>query len=142
MSQVKFWVADGSMQGGGFFSSIGKAFKSVYKALKNTGVVDKAKQAALSKGRELGGQDHTRSSPRHTEDHTQLLSHIHRRPHLTSKRHQPRPRLGCTIRPKPRLGGHRFVTPPPSKGVVSQSAIQVVSSTVHVLYLLQVVISK
>jgi hypothetical protein len=56
MSQVKFWVADGSMQGGGFFSSIGKAFKSVYKALKNTGVVDKAKQAALSKGRELGGQ--------------------------------------------------------------------------------------
>jgi hypothetical protein len=28
MSQVKFWVADGSMQGGGFFSSIGKAFKS------------------------------------------------------------------------------------------------------------------
>jgi hypothetical protein len=44
------------MQGGGFFSSIGKAFKSVYKALKNTGVVDKAKQAALSKGRELGGQ--------------------------------------------------------------------------------------
>jgi hypothetical protein len=56
MSQVKFWVADGTMQGGGFFSSIGKAFKSVYKALKNTGVVDKAKQAALSKGRELGGQ--------------------------------------------------------------------------------------
>jgi hypothetical protein len=27
MSQVKFWVADGSMQGGGFFSSIGMAAK-------------------------------------------------------------------------------------------------------------------
>ena len=56
MSQVQFWVADDEMDGGGFFSSIGKAFKSVYSALKNSGVVDKAKDAALKKGRELGGQ--------------------------------------------------------------------------------------
>jgi hypothetical protein len=38
------------------------------------------------------------------EDHTQLPIHMHRRPHLTSKRYQPRPRLGGTVRPKPRLG--------------------------------------
>jgi hypothetical protein len=61
-------------------------------------------------------EDHTQPSHRHTEDHTQLLSHMHRRPHLTSKRHQPRPCLGCTVRPKPRLGGHRFVTPHTKSG--------------------------
>jgi hypothetical protein len=44
------------MEGGGFFSSIGKAFKNVYSALKKSGVIDKAKDAALKKGRELGGE--------------------------------------------------------------------------------------
>ena len=42
--------------GGGFFSSIGNAFKKVYGALKKSGVIDKAKDAALKKGRELGGK--------------------------------------------------------------------------------------
>ena len=53
---MPFWVHDSEMEGGGFFSSVGKAFKNVYSALKNSGVIDKAKDAALKKGRELGGQ--------------------------------------------------------------------------------------
>jgi len=56
MGALQFWVADPDMEGGGFFSSIGKAFRNVYGALKNSGVIDKAKDAALKKGRELGGQ--------------------------------------------------------------------------------------
>ena len=53
---VQFWVDDDNFSGGGFFSSVGKAFKNVYKSLKNSGVIDKAKDMALKKGRELGGQ--------------------------------------------------------------------------------------
>jgi len=56
LSNVSFFVEDDDMEGGGFFSSIGKAFKHVYGALKKSGVIDKAKDAALKKGRELGGQ--------------------------------------------------------------------------------------
>jgi hypothetical protein len=56
LSNVPFFVEDDDMEGGGFFSSIGKAFKHVYGALKKSGVIDKAKDAALKKGRELGGQ--------------------------------------------------------------------------------------
>jgi hypothetical protein len=53
---MPFWVHDSQMEGSGFFSSIGKAFKNVYSALKKSGVIDKAKDAALKKGRELGGE--------------------------------------------------------------------------------------
>jgi hypothetical protein len=52
------------MEGGGFFSSIGKAFKNVYSALKKSGVIDKAKDAALKKGRELGGEAINRAAKR------------------------------------------------------------------------------
>jgi hypothetical protein len=62
---MPFWVHDSQMEGGGagFFSSIGKAFKNVYmySALKKSGVIDKAKDAALKKGRELGGEAINRS---------------------------------------------------------------------------------
>ena len=53
---MSFFVQDDRFEGGGFFSSIGKAFKKVYGALKSSGVIDKAKDAALKKGRELGGK--------------------------------------------------------------------------------------
>ena len=54
LSDMPFWVHDDMMEGGGFFSSIGNAFKNVYKAMKSSGMVDKAKDALLKKGRELG----------------------------------------------------------------------------------------
>ena len=53
---IGFFVQDDRFEGGGFFSSIGNAFKKVYGALKKSGVIDKAKDAALKKGRELGGK--------------------------------------------------------------------------------------
>jgi len=53
---MAFFVTDDRFEGGGFFSSIGSAFKKVYGALKKSGVIDKAKDAALKKGRELGGK--------------------------------------------------------------------------------------
>jgi hypothetical protein len=56
LHDLTFFVEDDRFQGGGFFSSIGKAFKKVYGALKKSGVIDKAKDAALKKGRELGGK--------------------------------------------------------------------------------------
>eukprot|EP01047_Picozoa_sp_COSAG01_P051964 COSAG01_NODE_5415_length_4274_cov_124.064416_3_plen_214_part_00 len=37
---MPFWVHDSQMEGSGFFSSIGKAFKNVYSALKKSGVID------------------------------------------------------------------------------------------------------
>ena len=56
INDIEFWVEDDSFSGGGFFSSIGKAFKNVYSSLKKSGIIDKAKDAALKKGRELGAQ--------------------------------------------------------------------------------------
>ena len=56
LHDLQFWVSDPRFEGGGFFSSIGNAFKHVYKSLKSSGVIDKAKDAALKKGRELGGK--------------------------------------------------------------------------------------
>ena len=53
---LSFWVDDDRFQGGGFLTSLGKTINSVWGALKKTGVIDKAKSAALKKGRELGGK--------------------------------------------------------------------------------------
>ena len=56
LSKVEFWVADDDFEGGGFFSSIGNAFKHVYGALRKSGVIDKAKDAALKAGSDLGNK--------------------------------------------------------------------------------------
>ena len=56
LSKVEFWVADDDFEGGGFFSSIGNAFKHVYGALRKSGVIDKAKNAALKAGGDLGNK--------------------------------------------------------------------------------------
>ena len=56
LSKVEFWVADDEFEGGGFFSSIGNAFKHVYGALRKSGVIDKAKDAALKAGSDLGNK--------------------------------------------------------------------------------------
>ena len=53
---VSFFVQDDRFGGGGFISDMGKTFKKVYSALKHSGVIDKAKDVALKKGRELGAK--------------------------------------------------------------------------------------
>lgn len=53
---IGFFVQDDRFLEGGFFSTIGNAFKKVYSALKNSGFIDKAKDVALKKGREMGGK--------------------------------------------------------------------------------------
>lgn len=53
---LSFWVDDDRFQGGGFMAALGKTVNSVWDALKKSGVIDKAKKAALEKGRELGGK--------------------------------------------------------------------------------------
>ena len=56
LSALPFFVEDEGLEGGGFFSSIGDAFKHVYKAVKKSGIIDKGKDMALKAGRELGGK--------------------------------------------------------------------------------------
>jgi len=56
LGAVPFYVVDPALEGGGFWSSMGKAARHVWGALKKSGVIEKGKDLALKTGRELGGK--------------------------------------------------------------------------------------